>query len=199
MADNMDFNSTTVFGEVKVLMLKGEKGDTGEDGTSGNYSQLTNKPSINGVTLNGNMTSDALGVASQSYIDALQEDFDALEDELDNPTWTDLALSTSQSAVSKTAFKYKVDKAGEVTLAMNLDFSAHSSGSVTIATLPETITPKNTASGGIGVQRYFPERHSSQGSRLYFRISSTNLYIIFLDAVSNGDYIVCEEKYTPIL
>lgn len=199
MADNMDFNSTTVFGEVKVLMLKGEKGDTGEDGTSGDYSQLTNKPSINGVILSGSMTSDELGVASQSYIDALQEDFDALEDELDNPTWTDLALSTSQSAVSKTAFKYKVDKAGEVTLAMNLDFSAHAQGSVAIATLPEAIVPKNTASGGIGLQRYFPLRYSSAGSRLYLRISSATLYIVFVDAVSSGEYVICEEKYTPVL
>ena len=80
MADNMDFNSTTVFGEVKVLMLKGEKGDTGEDGTSGNYSQLTNKPSINGVTLTGNMTSDALGVASVSLIDSVTEDLSDLSD-----------------------------------------------------------------------------------------------------------------------
>lgn len=80
MADNMDFNSTTVFGEVKVLMLKGEKGDTGEAGTSGNYSQLTNKPSINGVTLTGNMTSDALGVASVSLIDSVTEDLSDLSD-----------------------------------------------------------------------------------------------------------------------
>ena len=77
------------FNRVKVLMMKGERGerpsisetpiDNGfhvsfgyEDGevlsfdltnaTSGNYSQLTNKPSINGVLLSGNKNNLDLGI-----------------------------------------------------------------------------------------------------------------------------------------
>lgn len=50
---------------VKVIMLKGEKGDAG---SSGDYAGLTNKPSINGVTLNGNKTADDLNLAESSQV-----------------------------------------------------------------------------------------------------------------------------------
>ena len=43
---------------------------SGGGGTS-DYSQLTNKPSINGVTLSGNKTSEDLGLASKTYVDNL--------------------------------------------------------------------------------------------------------------------------------
>lgn len=80
---------------VKVLMMKGEKGDKGDDGvsptlsetaidngyrvtitdaegtssfdlhnaTSGDYSGLTNKPSINGVILSGDKTGEDLSIS----------------------------------------------------------------------------------------------------------------------------------------
>ena len=50
---------------VKVIMLKGEKGDAG---SSGDYAGLTNKPSINGVTLNGNKTAEDLNLAESSQV-----------------------------------------------------------------------------------------------------------------------------------
>lgn len=78
----MIFNSQV--GNIEVLMLKGEKADppvitetpidngyrvTIDDvsfdltnATSGNYSQLTNKPSINSVLLSGNKTQTELGL-----------------------------------------------------------------------------------------------------------------------------------------
>lgn len=72
----MDTNNTTKLttqlGEVKILMLKGEKGDTGEAGVSGDYSGLTNKPSINNVTLDGNKTSDDLNLASQTEVSQMR-------------------------------------------------------------------------------------------------------------------------------
>ena len=46
----------------KVVMLKGEPG------ASGDYSGLTNKPQINGLTLNGNKTAAALGLASAAQL-----------------------------------------------------------------------------------------------------------------------------------
>ena len=46
------------------------KSKSGGGGTS-DYSQLTNKPSINGVTLSGNKTSEDLGLASKTYVDNL--------------------------------------------------------------------------------------------------------------------------------
>lgn len=52
--------------------LKGQDGvgGSGEGGTT-NYNQLTNRPSINNVTLSGNKTLDDLGIASKEYIDSL--------------------------------------------------------------------------------------------------------------------------------
>lgn len=50
---------------IKVIMLKGEKGDAG---SSGDYAGLTNKPSINGVTLNGNKTAEDLNLAESSQV-----------------------------------------------------------------------------------------------------------------------------------
>lgn len=52
--------------KVKVIMVKGEKGDSG---SSGDYAELDNKPSLNGITINGAMTTDDLGLASQQELD----------------------------------------------------------------------------------------------------------------------------------
>lgn len=52
--------------KAKIVMLKGEKGDAG---TSGDYSELNNKPQINGVTVNGNVSADDLGLASSNELD----------------------------------------------------------------------------------------------------------------------------------
>lgn len=57
--------NTNQIGTVKVLMLKGEKGDRG---ASGDYDTLENKPSINSVQLNGNKTAHDLGLATPSDI-----------------------------------------------------------------------------------------------------------------------------------
>lgn len=52
--------------KIKIVMLKGEKGDAG---ASGDYAELDNKPQINGVTVNGNVSADDLGLASASELD----------------------------------------------------------------------------------------------------------------------------------
>lgn len=52
--------------KVKIVMLKGEKGDAG---TSGDYTELDNKPQINGVTVAGNVSADDLGLASATELD----------------------------------------------------------------------------------------------------------------------------------
>lgn len=76
----MDINNATDFGTVKILMLKGEKGDQGESGDAGDYSGLTNKPSINSVTLNGNKTPSDLGLATETAVQqAMSDASDALD------------------------------------------------------------------------------------------------------------------------
>ncbi len=61
---------------VKVLMLKGEKGDIGD---AGNYSTLANRPQINGVTLVGNKTSSNLGLASASDLTTVRNNVNTLQ------------------------------------------------------------------------------------------------------------------------
>ena len=80
MASSFDFNNTTDFKKVKIIVLKGEKGDQGDAGVSGDYAGLSNKPSINGVQLNGNKTSNDLGIASQASVDALEQNLGDLSD-----------------------------------------------------------------------------------------------------------------------
>lgn len=65
---------------VKVLMLKGEKGDAG---TSGDYAGLTNKPQINGITLSGNKTPSDLGLMTQTQADDLEQEMSDLSDYVD--------------------------------------------------------------------------------------------------------------------
>ena len=59
----MDINNTTELGKVKIVLVKGEKGDAGADGVSGDYAGLTNKPSINNVQLSGDKSGADLGLA----------------------------------------------------------------------------------------------------------------------------------------
>jgi len=74
----MDIKTRTRLGTIKILMLKGEMGD------SGDYSGLINKPQINGVELNGNMTSEELSLASELQVASLISDVTGLESDVDN-------------------------------------------------------------------------------------------------------------------
>lgn len=71
----------------KIVMVKGEKGDNGE---SGDYAELTNKPSIGNVTLSGNKTAYDLGLATPYDISsaistkANQSDLDETTAKTDN-------------------------------------------------------------------------------------------------------------------
>ena len=69
----------TDIGTVKVIMLKGERG---EAGYSGDYAQLANRPQINSVTLAGNKTANDLGLLSTADGTALQNGIDAVNDDV---------------------------------------------------------------------------------------------------------------------
>ena len=79
---DIDVINTMGIGKIKIVMLKGEKGDqgaAGADGSSGNYSQLTNKPSLNGVTIDGSHTSDYYALASATAVSQNASDIASLQ------------------------------------------------------------------------------------------------------------------------
>ena len=78
----MDFNNNSFLGTLRILLLKGEKGDKGDNGESGDYSTLTNKPKINNVTVDGNITGSDLGLASQAEVNTLDDKIDTLESDM---------------------------------------------------------------------------------------------------------------------
>ena len=57
----MEVNNKSYIGSVKIVMLKGEKGDKGDNAVA-DYNALSNHPQINGVTLTGNKTLAQLGL-----------------------------------------------------------------------------------------------------------------------------------------
>ena len=67
----MDFNNNSFLGTLRILLLKGEKGDKGDNGESGDYSTLINKPKINNVTVDGDITGSDLGLASQVALETV--------------------------------------------------------------------------------------------------------------------------------
>lgn len=70
----------TNIGTIKVLMLKG---DRGEPGYSGNYTMIMNKPRINGVELAGNKTASNLSLASAADFNAYVATVNSLSDAID--------------------------------------------------------------------------------------------------------------------
>lgn len=94
---DIDVINTMGIGKIKIVMLKGEKGEQGApgaDGSSGSYTQLTNKPKINGVEVLGNHTSDYYSLASAT---AVQENTANISD-----------LSSNKAPKNSPILKFKI-------------------------------------------------------------------------------------------
>lgn len=61
---------------IRILMLKGEKGEIGD---AGDYSTLANKPKINNVTLTGSKSADDLGLVESGELDNIDGKIGTLE------------------------------------------------------------------------------------------------------------------------
>lgn len=186
-------------GHIKILMLKGEKGDTGTPGSAGNYSTLTNKPKINNVDLVGNKTSDDLGLASVARVEALEDEVESLV----IGEWTDLTITDPQNLVaSGSVLKYRKDASGLVTIAGNIEFTG-SGTSVTLATLPEEITPASKANGGLSIYRDFDARFyrvNADDSVGGVHINGSTLSVsgnIVSGSIMQNPYTVFEVSYYP--
>ena len=61
---------------------KGDKGDKGDSGTD-DYTELLNKPSINNVELDGDLSLSDIGAASSAEVASLSSDVDVMESRID--------------------------------------------------------------------------------------------------------------------
>ena len=181
-------------GKTRVIMLKGEKGDQGEAGTTGDYSNLTNKPTLNNVELDGDLTSDDLGLASVSRVEALEDTVEHLV----VGEWTDLEITDPQSLIySGGMLKYRLDASGLVTIVGNFDFSG-SSASVEVATLPSDIRPLGVSAGGVLNYRNFtvPLLGSGSGNVEINIIGSTGKLSV-VGSVTTNSFVAFEVSYYP--
>lgn len=101
--------------EEKLIELK-EAIESGGGGTT-NYNDLTNKPSINGHTLQGNSTLDGIGAASKATLDAAVEELELMEAELDGKAdlsiFTPMTQAQYDALVTKTAPLYFIYEDGD--------------------------------------------------------------------------------------
>lgn len=103
--------------EEKLIELKEAIESGGGGGGTTNYNDLSNKPSINGHTLQGNSTLDGLGAASKTTLDAAIEELELMETEIDSKAdlsiFTPMTQEQYDALVTKTAPLYFIYEDGE--------------------------------------------------------------------------------------
>jgi hypothetical protein len=100
-----------------------DMGGGGGGGTS-NYNQLTNKPSINGVTLTGNKTTSDLGIVGNAQADWSQTDSTA-DDYIKNkptiPTVNDATLTIQKNGTAVGTFSANAETAATINITVPID------------------------------------------------------------------------------
>lgn len=182
----MDIRTRTRLGTIKILMLKGEKGDRGADGTSGDYAGLTNKPQINGTELNGNKTSDDLSLASASQLASVESDVSEL--------LTDVGtLQSDVSDLQSDVSGHTTDISALQSRATSLESRATNLESrVTALETIETITPTLTrTSGGTGTVT----------ARKVGRLVTLTVSVVYGTAVAAGGnlFVGTLGNYKPVI
>lgn len=86
--------------------------ETGGSGTS-NYSELSNKPSIGGVTLEGNKTLDKLGIASKQEVEGKQDAISQVNVSVDDATGTPSGSASVSGSTLSISLKNIKGKPGE--------------------------------------------------------------------------------------
>lgn len=108
----------------KALFIEGLTGGSGGSGGTSDYTQLTNKPSINGTTLSGNKTSADLGLQAALTFDSVPTDgstnpvesngvYDALAGKVGT---SDYATATTAGIVKPDGVTTEVDENGVISV-----------------------------------------------------------------------------------
>lgn len=119
----MDINNTTELGKVKIVLVKGEKGDAGADGVSGDYAGLTNKPSINNVQLSGDKSGADLGLAPLGAFEDLNADV-YRKDEIDDKFVVDASDASAMfESVQERISTSPIHGSGSVSVNLNCPFN----------------------------------------------------------------------------
>lgn len=201
----MDIRTRTRLGLVKIIMLKGEKGDKGDDGSSGDYALLTNKPTINGTTVDGALTSGDLSLASASGLADVEDDVSGLQTN----------VGTLQTDVSG----LQTDVSGLLTDVLALQDASHGSGYGTCDTSSTTSNSTRTVAlpdytltkGGIIAVRFsydvpsgaYLNVNSKGAKRIYYQGATLPAYVISAGDTAffmyDGDYyrLLGIDKVTP--
>lgn len=80
----MKYNKNSGHSPQEVSLMKKKLSHSGGSGGTDDYRDLSNKPKINGVELNGNKTSDVLGLADKILFDALGQTVTQLSTRMTN-------------------------------------------------------------------------------------------------------------------
>jgi hypothetical protein len=165
---------------------------SGGSGGTSDYTDLTNKPSINGHTLSGNQTGADLGLASNSDIPAVDQTYSASSPNAQSGTAVAGAISGKADNADVTAIQQVIPSGasasnklatasdiptvndGQLTIQQNgtnkATFTANQSGNATANIITDTWTETKTVSSNGTVS--FSGLNDSYGYKIYYTLPS---------------------------
>lgn len=111
--------------------------------------------------------------------------------------WVDIPKSNDAGIKGIHALKYYKNIYDTVFLALNVDFNNVVAGrSIVLATTPQGIEPAG-GQQGLGYGRNLGIFMTYNHKRVSLEVNNSQIKLYALDALSSGDWIVCEASYNP--
>jgi hypothetical protein len=189
---------------------------SGGSGGTSDYTDLTNKPSINGHTLSGNQTGADLGLASNSDIPAVDQTYSASSPNAQSGTAVAGAISGKADSADVTAIQQVIPSGasasnklatasdiptvndGQLTIQQNgtnkATFTANQSGNATANIITDTWTETKTVSSNGTVT--FSGLNDSYGYKIYYTLPSGDSAYTFSKVTKSGSGTSVTLTYT---
>jgi hypothetical protein len=132
----MTIDNSRIVQNARVMLIKGAKGDRGEKGEDGDYianqyTSLGSKPQINGVTLEGNKTSDNLNITYPNLSSKPQINGVTL---LGNKSLSSLGIASASDTYTKSEMSsFIIQDVVEVQMSGSVPGSARASQSLDVS------------------------------------------------------------------